>query len=159
MILLTRERVSRMAHSVTTTRAVLLADDTAVDAIILLAEALHHEQHRTPLVFVESSIGFTQRMRPSTMVVPGMPDGVIATFSILDQQGIPARLCSALDLPGCHDGSVLDLARAWLATLNAPLREDTTLLVSGSVALQEQASLLASELHLHCRVMPLLHPA
>lgn len=142
--LLQRLRETRPSH------VVLLADTHAVDQVIRFAEACQRECNTTPLVFVESDAAFTQRSRPSTIVVHGMPAGVIATFAVLDQQGIPARLCSTLDLPGCHDGSVIELARAWLATLEPSMFPGVVLMALGSTSLQDRAQQLAGEFGVHC---------
>jgi len=144
MISFTHEQADDIARRITAARIVLIADEAGIESLITVAQALHHAQ-RTPLVFAESN-SFTQRLRPSTILVPGMPAGVIATFTFLDQQGIPARLCCPLDLPGCYDGSVTDLARAWLNTLDSAVRSNTVLFVCGTTRVQELAAQLAHEM-------------
>ncbi len=61
-----------------------------------------------------SEIPFPFRARPSTILVPGIPDGVIACMPLLDDWGVPSRLATLAGFPGCFDGYVTDLAAAWL---------------------------------------------
>jgi dihydroorotate dehydrogenase electron transfer subunit len=125
-----KQQAAEFARHITHERVVLLADESRMESVILLAEALKHERDITPLLFIESASDFTQRLRPSTILIAGMPDGVIATLTVLDQQGIPARLCHP-DLPGCHDGSAIELANAWLATLDEQTRARVAVITMG----------------------------
>jgi hypothetical protein len=72
----------------------------------------------TPLVLLGSDTPFPFRPRPSVIVVPGIPTGVIACMPLLEEWGIASRLASTADLPGCFEGSVTDLADAWLRSLS-----------------------------------------
>jgi hypothetical protein len=71
-----------------------------------------------PLVLLGSDTPFPFRPRPSVIVVPGIPTGVIACMPLLEEWGIASRLASTADLPGCFEGSVTDLADAWLSSLS-----------------------------------------
>ena len=71
-----------------------------------------------PLVLLGSDTPFPFRPRPSVIVVPGIPTGVIACMPLLEEWGIASRLASTLDLPGCFEGTVTTLADVWLASLN-----------------------------------------
>jgi dihydroorotate dehydrogenase electron transfer subunit len=71
-----------------------------------------------PLVLLGSAGPFPFRPRPSVILVPGMPPGVIACMPLLEEWGIASRLASTLDLPGCFEGAVRTLADVWLASLN-----------------------------------------
>src|SRR5690606_24671811 len=68
------------------------------------------------LVLVGADAMFSFKPRPSTILIPGMPDGVIACVPQLDEFGVASRLASSLGLPGCHDGSVVELAELWLTS-------------------------------------------
>jgi len=46
---------------------------------------------------------FRSALRPSTIVLPGMPDGVIACMPLLDDWGVPSRLATLAGFPGCFD--------------------------------------------------------
>ena len=57
-----------------------------------------------------SEIPFPFRARPSTLLVPGMPAGVIACMPLLEDWGVPSRLASLAGFPGCYEGYVTALA-------------------------------------------------
>jgi dihydroorotate dehydrogenase electron transfer subunit len=68
------------------------------------------------LVLLGADTTFSFKPRPSTILVPCIPAGVIACVPQLDEFGIASRLASPLGLPGCHDGSVIELAELWLTS-------------------------------------------
>ena len=75
-----------------------------------VAQGAHATRDWQPLVLMGSEIPFPFRARPSTILVPGMPDGVIACMPLLDDWGVPSRLATLAGFPGCFDGYVTDLA-------------------------------------------------
>jgi dihydroorotate dehydrogenase electron transfer subunit len=92
-----------------------------------IGRAIHFaEQNRTKqlLVLLGSDTPFPFRPRPSVIVVPGIPTGVIACMPLLEEWGIASRLASTLDLPGCFDGPVTELAQGWLNSLAAAERAE-----------------------------------
>ena len=133
---------------------VLIGGGYGVPPMICLAETLLHRTDALwkPLVFMGSELPFPFRTRPSTIVVNGMPDGVIATLAFLDEQGIPARLSSWADFPGCHHGFVTDLASAWLNTLNAETLAQVELFVCGPTPLLKAATQVARQFNVACQV-------
>ncbi len=135
-------------------RAVLIGANNGMASMIFLAEALRdrHDAHWKPLVFLEAGHAFPFRMRPSTIIVDGMPDGVIAGLSVLDEQGIPSRLSSPADLPGCYDGSIIDLADAWLATLNNDTLKEVEVFVCGPTPLLKSTAKVARKFGVVCQV-------
>ena len=72
-----------------------------------------------PLVLMGSELPFPFRARPSTILVPGMPDEAIGCMPLLDEWGVPSRLATLAGFAGCFDGYVTELARAWLRSLDA----------------------------------------
>src|ERR1700730_14878217 len=90
----------------------------AKDAARDTAEATTAAAPFKPLVLLGSDTPFPFRPRPSVIVVPGIPTGVIACMPLLEEWGIASRLASTADLPGCFDGTVTDLADAWLSSLS-----------------------------------------
>jgi len=46
------------------------------------------------------------RPRPSRFLLDGMPDGVIAAIPLLEDWGIPSRLCHSQAQAGCFEGSL-----------------------------------------------------
>lgn len=49
------------------------------------------------------------RPRPSRFLLDGMPAGVIAAIPLLEDWGIPSRLCTHDSLAGCFEGSLDEL--------------------------------------------------
>ena len=135
-------------------RTILIGGGYGVPPMIFLAEQL---KQRTdvpwrPLVFMGSELPFPFRTRPSTIMVDGMPDGVIAALSFLDEQGIASRLSSRSEFPGCHDGVVTDLARAWLSTLDATTLKEVELFVCGPKPLLRVATEVAKQFGVACQI-------
>ena len=102
-------------------RTLLVGGGVGVPPMVFLAESLKSRGDAAwrPLVLMGSEIPFPFRTRPSTIVVPGMPDGTIACMPLLDDWGVPSRLATLAGYPGCYDGYVTDLAAAWLGSLDA----------------------------------------
>ena len=96
-----------------------------------------------PLVLLGSDIPFPFRPRPSVIVVPGIPTGVIACMPLLEQWGIASRLASTADLPGCFEGSVTALADAWLSSLSPADLAEVEILSCGPRPMLEATATLA----------------
>ena len=107
--------------SATRPRTLLVGGGVGIPPMVFLAESLkaRGDAPWRPLVLMGSEIPFPFRTRPSTIVVPGMPDGTIACMPLLDDWGVPSRLATLAGYPGCYDGYVTDLAAAWLGSLDA----------------------------------------
>ena len=109
----------------------LIGTDSEQAAVVRTASEMHHSDPSTPLlVLIGSPDSFSFKPRPSTILVPGMLPGVIAAVPSLEEFGIASRLASELGLPGCYDGTVLELAEAWLQSLEPSLRAQTSLTVT-----------------------------
>jgi dihydroorotate dehydrogenase electron transfer subunit len=110
----------------------LIGTDSEYAAIIRIANEMQQADERSPLlVLLGGADSFSFRPRPSTILVPAMPAGVIAAVPALEEFGIASRLASTAGLPGCYDGSVAELAEAWLSLLTEQLRTQTRIVVSG----------------------------
>ncbi len=104
------------------------------------------------LAILGSELPFPFRARPSTIIVPGMPDGVIASMPLLEEWGIASRLTSKSGFPGCHDGYVTDLARLWLAQLDAKTRAEVEIFTCGPTPMLKAVAALAAEFKVACQV-------
>ena len=102
-------------------RTLLVGGGVGIPPMVFLAESLKARRDAPwqPLVLMGSEIPFPFRTRPSTIVVPGMPDGTIACMPLLDDWGVPSRLATLAGYAGCYDGYVTDLAATWLGSLDA----------------------------------------
>jgi dihydroorotate dehydrogenase electron transfer subunit len=96
----------------------LIATEDGLQAVVRAAlELSSAEPAASLLVLVGAEASFPFKARPSTILVPGMPDGVIACVPQLEEFGVASRLASTLGLPGCYDGTVVELAEQWLKSL------------------------------------------
>lgn len=120
-------------------RVLLIGADDALPATIRRAMELHQQLPALSLlVLLGSQDSFPFRARPTTLMLDGMPDHVIACAPMLEQWQIASRLASTLGLPGCHDGDVVELTDLWLATLQPAALAEVQL------AVQESAPLLSA---------------
>lgn len=105
-----------------------------------------------PLVLMGSEIPFPFATRPSTILVPGMPPGVIAAMPSLDALGVPSRLASKSGFPGCHDGFVTELADAWLAAQPQASLAEVEIFACGPTSMLAATAQLARRYELPCQV-------
>jgi dihydroorotate dehydrogenase electron transfer subunit len=135
-------------------RALLLGGGVGIPPMVFLAEELREraDEGFRPFAILGSELPFPFRARPSTIMVPGMPDGVIACMPLLDDWGIPSRLTSKSGFPGCHDGFVTDLARLWLGRLDPAARAEVEIFSCGPTPMLKAVAALAREFSLPCQV-------
>ena len=102
-------------------RTLLLGGGVGIPPMIFLAERLRQDPKGAwkPLVLMGSEVPFPFRARPSALIVAGMPAASIGCMPLLEEWGVPSRLASRADLPGCFSGFVTELADTWLASLAA----------------------------------------
>ena len=134
--------------------ALLIGGGVGIPPMVYLAEVLRERATEgfRPLAIMGSEIPFPFRARPSTHIVAGMPAGVIAAHPLLEDWGIPSRLTSKAGFPGCHDGYVTDLARAWLATLDADTLRKVEVFSCGPTPMLRAVAALAREFDVACQV-------
>jgi dihydroorotate dehydrogenase electron transfer subunit len=107
---------------------------------------------RKPLVLMGSEVPFPFRTRPSRLIVPGIPAGAIACMPLLEEWGVPSRLASRADLPGCFPGFVTELADAWLASLSAAELGEVEIFSCGPTPMLEASAKLARRYGVPCQV-------
>lgn len=105
-----------------------------------------------PLVLMGSEAPFPFRVRPSTILLPGMPAEAIGCMPLLDEWGVPSRLATLSGFPGCFDGYVTELARTWLASLESAQLAATEIFACGPTAMLAATARLAREFALPCQV-------
>jgi dihydroorotate dehydrogenase electron transfer subunit len=124
---------------------------TADAASIAMAPTVLPATHWTPLVLLGSNTPFPFRPRPSVIVVPGIPIGVIACMPLLEEWGIASRLANTADLPGCFEGLVTDLADTWLSSLSPTDRAEVEILSCGPPPMLEATAALARRHEVPCQ--------
>lgn len=134
-------------------RCLLLGGGVGIPPMVFLAEQLRAAQTDwQPLVLMGSEVPFPFKARPSQILVLGIPDGVIAAMPLLDDWGIASRLASLQNYPGCYQGYITDLARAWLTSLTPQARNEVMLFACGPHAMLAACARLAREFVLPCQV-------
>nr|PZN68379.1 MAG: dihydroorotate dehydrogenase electron transfer subunit [Pseudomonadota bacterium] len=135
-------------------RPLLLGGGVGIPPMVFLADQLRlrGSEGFRPLAILGSELPFPFRTRPSTILVPGMPDGVIACMPLLDDWGVPSRLTSGAGFPGCFEGFVTDLARIWLSQLDPAVRMEVEVFACGPTPMLRAVAALAREFGLPCQV-------
>ena len=135
-------------------RSLLLGGGVGIPPMVFLAERLHAAgvAIRKPLVLMGSEVPFPFRTRPSGLIVPGIPAGAIACMPLLEEWGVPSRLASGADLPGCFPGFVTELADAWLASLSAAELGEVEVFSCGPTRMLEASAKLARRYGVPCQV-------
>jgi dihydroorotate dehydrogenase electron transfer subunit len=135
-------------------RVLAIGGGVGIPPMIFLAEQLKSRTDAgwKPLVLMGSEIPFPFRARPSTMLIPGMPEAVIACMPLLEAWGVPSRLATLSGFAGCFDGYVTELARAWLSALPATALAETEIFACGPTPMLAASARLAREMHLPCQV-------
>ncbi len=134
-------------------RPLLIGGGVGMPPMIFLAEEMHAVTGAyEPLVILGSEVPFPFQSRPSQLLVPGLPEGVIAAMPLLDDWRVASRLASLQGYPGTYEGYVTDLARAWLDGLDAAARKEVAVFACGPHPMLEAVAALAEEYHLPCQV-------
>jgi dihydroorotate dehydrogenase electron transfer subunit len=135
-------------------RTLLVGGGVGIPPMVFLAERLREDTSTPwkPLVLMGSEIPFPFRARPSTILVPGMPEGVIACMPLLDEWGIPSRLTSLAGYAGCHEGYVTDLAATWLASLDRAALSEVEMFACGPTPMLKAAAAVARKFGIACQV-------
>ena len=135
-------------------RPLLIGGGVGIPPMLFLAEHMKSQTGLAPFVIMGSEVPFPFTAKPSTIMVPGVPDGVIAAVPLLEDWGIPSRLASLQGFPGCHDGFVTDLARCWLDHLGAGSGADTEIEIfaCGPTPMLKAVRHLAMDYALPCQI-------
>jgi dihydroorotate dehydrogenase electron transfer subunit len=123
-------------------RRLLIGEGAGIGPTLFLAEQMRTKEWSV-LVLLGSDTPFPFRPRPSVIVVPGIPTGVIGCMPLLEEWGIASRLASTADLPGCFEGSVTELADAWLSSLSPTDLAEVEVFACGPPSLLETTANIA----------------
>jgi dihydroorotate dehydrogenase electron transfer subunit len=135
-------------------RTLLVGGGVGIPPMVFLTEALRERDDAAwqPLVLMGSEVPFPFRARPSTILVPGIPEGAIACMPMLDEWGVPSRLASLAGYPGCFEGYVTDLAAAWLSSLDRATLEKVEMFACGPTVMLKAAAAVARRFNIPCQV-------
>ena len=129
-------------------RPLLIGGGVGIPPMIFLADMLRQDTRAKwkPLVLMGSEVPFPFKTRPSTILLTGIPDGVIGCMPLMEDWNIPSRLASQQAYPGCYDGYVTDLARSWLESLDEKSLHQVEIFACGPTPMLKATALLAQEL-------------
>ena len=145
-------------------RTLLLGGGVGIPPMVFLAERLSAPQRAArsageasattwkPLVLMGSEVPFPFRTRPSKIILPGVPVGSLACMPLLEEWGVPSRLASCSDFPGCFAGFVTELADTWLASLGQAEIDEVEIFSCGPTAMLEASAALARRYGVPCQV-------
>jgi dihydroorotate dehydrogenase electron transfer subunit len=135
-------------------RTLLVGGGVGIPPMVFLAESLKErtDAEWKPLVLMGSEIPFPFQTRPSTILVPGIPDGVIACMPLLDGWNVPSRLATLAGFPGCFDGYVTDLAAAWLSSLDERVLAEVEIFACGPTPMLQATARVARRFGVPCQV-------
>lgn len=135
------------------TRPMLIGGGVGIPPMIFLAESMREVKDTyQPFVIMGSEVPFPFQTQPSQIMVPGIPNDVIAAMPLMDEWGFASRLASQQDYPGCYNGYVTDLARTWLDALTEEQRKEVEVYACGPHPMLEAVAKLAREYDLPCQV-------
>ncbi|HXW75094.1 MAG TPA: dihydroorotate dehydrogenase electron transfer subunit [Steroidobacteraceae bacterium] len=133
-------------------RVLLLGGGVGIPPMVFLAERLAVQPGWKPLMLMGSEVPFPFRTRPSTLIVPGIPAGSIACLPLVEEWGVPCRLASRADFPGCFSGLVTELAGAWLESLTPAELGQVEIFACGPTAMLVASTQLARRYAVPCQV-------
>jgi dihydroorotate dehydrogenase electron transfer subunit len=124
-------------------RTLLIGGGVGIPPMVFLAERLKADPAFSPLVLMGSEVPFPFRTRPSATLIAGMPAGTIACMPLLEEWGVPSRLASRADFPGCYSGFVTELAHEWLESLGETERAEVEVFACGPTPMLKATAALA----------------
>jgi dihydroorotate dehydrogenase electron transfer subunit len=134
--------------------ALLIGGGVGMPPMVFLAETMlaRAAEGFRPLALFGSEIPFPFQPKPSTLVVPGIPDGTIAAHPLLEDWGIASRLATQAGFAGCFPGYVTDLAAAWLGSLDPATLERVSLYACGPTPMLAATARVAQRFAVPCEV-------
>lgn len=134
-------------------RRVLIGGGVGIPPMLFLADKLSSNKPKLkPLVLMGSEVAFPFPPVPSTLMMKEMPPGVIAAMPLLEDRGIPNRLASRQDFPGCYQGLVTELAKTWLGQIAPDLLQEIELFACGPAPMLKAVAALAEEFKLPAQI-------
>lgn len=133
-------------------RPLLIGGGVGIPPMVFLADSLRHDKHYRAFVIMGSEVPFPFKSKPSTIMLPGMPDGAIACMPLLEDWGIASRLASTRGYPGCYEGYVTDLARLYLDALSEEQRQEVEIFSCGPHPMLAAVAKLAKDYAVPCQV-------
>jgi dihydroorotate dehydrogenase electron transfer subunit len=134
-------------------RVLMIGGGVGIPPMVFLAETLAADRGLwKPLVLMGSELPYPFELAPSRHAVAGLAAGVTAAMPLLEEIGVPSRLASLTEFPGCHRGFVTELAEAWLGSLEASARAEVEIMGCGPHVMLIAVAALARRYGVPCQV-------
>ena len=134
-------------------RALLIGGGVGIPPMVFIAEQMRAAGNAfQPFIIMGSEVPFPFQARPSTIMVPGVPAGVIACMPLMEDWGFASRLASLQGFPGCYHGYVTELARHWLDALTVGQRSEVQIYACGPTPMLQATAKVAAQYDLPCQV-------
>ncbi len=131
----------------------LISGGVGIPPMIFLVEhMIKSTKTIEPFVIMGSEVPFPFNIRPSRIMLDGIPEGVIASMSLLEDWGVPNRLTSLQNYSGCYDGYVTDLANHWLDSLDQEMIKQVEIFSCGPTPMLRAVSEIARKYGLACQI-------
>jgi dihydroorotate dehydrogenase electron transfer subunit len=131
---------------------VLIGGGVGIPPMVFLADRLRLDDTCKPVAILGSEIPFPFDLRPSTLAAPWAGDDTNSCIPLLENWGIPSRLCSLGDFPGTYRGYVTDLADLYLQSLGKDERAKTKIYTCGPTVMLKAVADLAARYDVPCEV-------
>ncbi|MCP1728398.1 dihydroorotate dehydrogenase electron transfer subunit [Natronospira proteinivora] len=133
-------------------RPLLIGGGVGIPPMVFLADRMRRDEALKPFAILGSEVPFPFKPHPSTLLMPGIPEGVIATMPLLEDWNIPCRLASGAGFAGCHEGFVTELADHWLNSLAPEEHAQVEIHACGPTPMLAATARLAQKHGLPCQV-------
>ena len=138
--------------SETTTHPLLLGGGVGIPPMVFFADELRNDKSLTPFVIMGSEIPFPFTTKPSKILVPNIPNEVIAAMPLLDDWGVASRLASQQGYHGCYHGFVHELAEHWFTNLDQKTQQCVEIFACGPTLMLKAVADFARRYQLPCHV-------
>ena len=133
-------------------RCLLLGGGVGIPPMVFLADVLRRDPDWQALAILGSEIPFPFALRTSSIATPWAGTGVDNTMPLLEDWGVPSRLTSMANFPGCYRGYVTDLAERWLQSVDDAELDSIQLFACGPTPMLKAVAALAAKYSLPCQV-------
>lgn len=135
-----------------TTHPLLLGGGVGIPPMVFFADELRNKKNLNPFVIMGSEIPFPFTTKPSKILIPNIPNEVIAAMPLLDDWGIASRLTSQQDYQGCFKGYVHELAKTWLQGLDENTKQGVEIFACGPTLMLQAVAEFAKRNNLPCQL-------
>jgi dihydroorotate dehydrogenase electron transfer subunit len=130
----------------------LIGGGVGIPPMVFLADAIRRNPELRPLAILGSEIPFPFELQPSALATPWADAALTSCMPLLEEWGIPSRLCSLSDFQGTHRGYVTELAEQWLQSLDDEGRARTQVFTCGPTPMLKAVAELAARYDVACQV-------